>query len=391
VLAIAILAAVGFSVWWYFRAPRAPEPPAVDLSHADPEVARVIQRATSEVKAAPRDANAWGKLGMLLLAHDFDTESRIAFHTAGELNPADYRWPYLEGLTRVLYEPEVGLQTLRRAAELAPPERPEPRLRVAELLLERGDLDATASFASGALSSAMAMRAELILARVAAARGNWQGVLEHTGRCGSDAFCRRAAALLRGHAFAATGEPDKADAEFRAASALPEPPAWPDPVVAEVESRRVGTAAQLDQAADLLEQGRAREAVMVLQTAATQASNSPEPTLRLGQALIRTGDSPTARRVLEGFTIRFPSSVEGWFNLGVARFQTNDIKGATEAFRQTIHLKPDHALAHFNLGHCYRKLGDRPAAKSAFEEALRCRPDYEPSRKAIEKLAEGKD
>jgi cytochrome c-type biogenesis protein CcmH/NrfG len=389
-LAIAVLAALGVGVWWYFRTPM-PEPPVVDLSQADPEVAQVIQRATAEVKAAPRDANAWGKLGMLLLAHDFDTESRAAFRTAAELNPSDYRWPYLEGLTRVLYEPEAGLDTLRRAAELSPADRPEPRLRVAELLIERGELDSASKLASDTLTSGMSTRAELILARVAAARGDWQGVLDHSAKCTTDPRCARAAALLRGQALAARGETASAEAEFRTASTLQEPPAWPDPVVAEVESQRVGTTAMLAHAAELLDRGRAREAMMMLDRVVAKAPNSSEPTLRLGQALIRLGDASTARRMLETHAIRFPTSVEGWFNLGVARFQMDDVKGAAEAFRQAIQLKPDHALAHFNLGHCYRKLGDKPAAKAAFEEALRCRPDHQPSREALDNLASGKD
>ena len=389
-LAVAvILAGAGGGAWWYFRpaADSASEPPAVDLSKADPEVARVIQRATDEVRAKPRDAGAWGKLGMLLLAHDFDTESRAVFHRAAELDPADYRWPYLEGLTRVLYEPEAGLERLRRAAELAPANRPEPRLRVAELLLERGDLAGAASLAERAPGVG---RAELVLARVAAARGDWAAVLSRTDRCASDALCARESALLRGRAFAARGESERADAEFRAAAALREPPAWPDPVVADVESLRGGTAAQLAFAAELIDQGRAPEAVPVIEGVVARAPNSPEPTLLLGRALIRAGNAVAARQVLESYALRFPASVEGWFSLGVARFQTGAVPEAVEAFRQTIRLKSDHALAHFNLGLCHRKLGDKGAAKAAFEEALRCRPDHQPSRDALAELAAGK-
>jgi tetratricopeptide (TPR) repeat protein len=386
---VALISIASGAAWWYFR-PRAPErqPPAVDLSRAEPEVAGAIRGASDRVRAAPRDAAAWGKLGMLLLAHDFEAESRSAFAAAAELDPADYRWPYLEGLTLVLREPEAGLARLRRAAELAPVNRSEPRLRLAELLVERGDLDRAAELARAALAKQPAgARAELVLARVAAARADWPGVLDWAGRCELNPACRRESALLRARALEATGRREEADAAFRAAAELPEPPGWPDPVIAEVESLRVGTRALLARAAALIAEGGATEAAGLLEEAAARAPNDPRPGLLLGQALIQARNAPAARKVLEGYTGRFPSSVEGWFNLGVARFEAGDFAAAADAFRRTTELKPDHALAHFNLGHCRLKLGDKTGAKAEFEAALRCRPDYKSAREALANLA----
>lgn len=382
------LAACGGAAWWYSR-PRdpVPEPPVPDLSRAEPEVAGAVAAATSAVRATPRDAAAWGKLGMVLRAHDFDTESVAAFRTAASLNPDDYRWPYLEGLTLVLFEPGPGLERLRRSADLAPPDRPGPRLRTAEILVERGDLDGAAALAKAVADHP---RAQLVLARVAAARGDWDAVLDHASACGEWPECRRPAALLRGEALAARGDRPGADVEFRRAAGLPEPPPWPDPDVARVKALRVGTAARLADAATLLEQQRVPEALALLRETTQAAPNNPAPALFLGQTLVWAGDPRSARQVLEDFVVRFPDSVEGWFHLGVARFQTSDIRLAADAFRQVTRLKPDHAMAHFNLGHCHLRFGDRPAARAEFEEALRCRPDHHPSREALAKLDAGK-
>ncbi len=387
-LAVLALAAAGGGAWWYFRPGAVPPvPPAVDLSKADPEVVRVVNAALDDVRTKPRDAGAWGRLGMILRAHDFDTDSMSALATAAQLDPTDYRWPYLEGLTRVLFEPGAGLERLRKAAELAPADRPHPRLRVAEVLLERGDLDGATKLAESVPNNT---RAALVLARVAAARGDWQAVLDRTLACANDSDARRDAALLRGQAFAARGENERSAAEFRAADELPPGRTWPDPVVREVEQLRVGTAARLARAAALLDQGNTGAAVLQLEEAVALAPNDPRAPLLLGQALIRNRNAPAARRVLEDFTTRYPDAVEGWFHLGVARFLGDDFAKAADAFRTVVKLKPDHALAHFNLGHCHRKLGDKPAAKTAFEEALRCRPDHQPARDALAELAAGK-
>lgn len=390
-LLLLALALAGGAAWTFW--PRAPDPvpPTIDLSRADPEVTGVINTAVDDVRAKPREAAAWGKLGMLLLAHDFETDAMGVFRTAADLDPNDYRWPYLDGLVRVLFEPDRGLERLRRAAELAPPDRPDPRLKLAELLLERGDLDGAGELAAQALKGAPGTpRAELILARVAAGRGDWALVLTLTRDCANAPGARRAAALLRGEAFAARGERDLAEAEFRRADDAPEDGGWPDPVVAEVERMKVGTAARLVTADRLLEEGRPGEAVALLDDVVRRAPDDAKARLLLGQALVRAGNAPAARGVLENYVTRFPESVEGWFNLGVARFVTGDVSKAADAFRKAIELKPDHALSHFNLGHCYKKLGDKPAAKAAFEQALRCRPDHKPSREALDALAAGK-
>ena len=365
--------------------------PNVDLSHVEPEVAKAINDALDEVRAKPRDAKAWGRLGMYLRAHDFESECLIAFKTASELDPADFRWPYLEGKTLIFVQPEKGLERLRKAAELAPATRPEPRLVVADLLLQRGDLNGAAEQAEAVVKSNRDnARAQLALARVAAGKKDWAAVIECANASSLDSRCRRSAALLRAEAYASRGESENSDAEFRKLATLPESPGWPDPIVEEVESLRVGTSARLAKADDLLNQGRGDEALRLLDQAALASPNSPGPTLKLGQTYILAGQWKEARRVLEPFAIRFPGSVEGWFNLGVARFQIGDVATAAEAFRETLRLKSDHARAHFNLGHCHRKLGDKSLAKTEFEEALRCKPDYEAVRQAIAEINAGK-
>jgi tetratricopeptide (TPR) repeat protein len=388
-IALCGLAAAG-TYWYYSSGDADPQPPAVDLSRAEPEVASAVTAALASVRESPRDAERWGRLGMCLRAHDFDTDSIDAFRTAARLDPSDYRWPYLEGLTLVLYQPVPGLECFRRAAALAPSSRPEPRLKVAELLLERGEAGAE-EFAAAVLETEPGNgRAHLVLARAAAARGDWPAAFERATRALADPAARRPATLLRGQAHAARGEREKAEAEFRAAAALPDVGSRVDPVVAEVERLRVGTNARVAAASQLIAEGRGRDAIAILDEAARAAPNSPEPALKLGETLILAQNPAGARRVLEAFTVRFPESVEGWFQLGVARFQTSDVAQAREAFRQAIALKPDHALAHFNLGHCHRKLGDAVAARAAFGEALRCRPDYRAAREAIAELDKSK-
>src|SRR5262249_35181987 len=53
--------------WW-----RGPPPPAVERSGLDPAAAKAVDEATAAVERSPRSAAAWGHLGMVLQAHDFN-------------------------------------------------------------------------------------------------------------------------------------------------------------------------------------------------------------------------------------------------------------------------------------------------------------------------------
>src|SRR5579859_5972390 len=92
---VGILFVVPVGLWlWWARTPR-PEPPRPDLSDADPQVVEAIEEARQAVLHAPRSASAWGRLGMVLRAHDFGEEANTCFAHAEQLDPNEPRWPYL--------------------------------------------------------------------------------------------------------------------------------------------------------------------------------------------------------------------------------------------------------------------------------------------------------
>lgn len=379
-----LLALAGVGAYFALRPP-APVPPPIDLARVDPEVADAVRAALSGTSARPRDAAAWGKLGMVLRAHDFDRDCLAAFRTAAELDPKDYRWPYLDGLTRVLHDPDAGLERLLRAAELAPANRPDPRLRAAEALLERGELDRAAELAEGVMKVKSNPRATLVLGRVAAARGDWAAALARADELAPVGECARAAYLLRGEALAGRGLRAEADGAYARAAELPEL-GWSDPDVDDVRALAVGSNARVDRARDLIRRGRAAEAVPLLRG----AGRSPDVTVLLAQVLLRGGQPDAARAELTALVAAHPDSVEVWFNLGLARAVLEEYAPAADAFARVTALKPDHTLGHFNLGVCKKKLGDRPGARAEFAAALTCNPGHKPSRDALAELDAGK-
>lgn len=172
---LASLLLVGWLLWWY-ASPR-PVPPEVDISAADPAVAEAIRTARAAVLAQPTSGALWGRLGMVLRAHDFADEANACFAQAERLEPREGRWPYLRGLTLVLTDPPAGLACLRRAVACMPDE-PAPAYRLIEVLLEQGHLDEAGRLLSRLIANQPENpRGLLLQARLFAARADWAAAL----------------------------------------------------------------------------------------------------------------------------------------------------------------------------------------------------------------------
>jgi tetratricopeptide (TPR) repeat protein len=325
---------------------------------------------------------------MVLRAHDFEAECVQALREAERLDPTDPRWPYLQGLTLLLARPDDGIACLRRAVDRSRADRPEPRLRLAEALFDRGQADEAESFARSVGEANP--RAAMVLARVSSARGNWADVLRLIEPHRDDPACQKKAALFRGQAFCRTGRQEEGEAELRRAAQLPEDALFDDEYVLEVMRLQVGHAAELSESSELMANGRAAEAVPILEPAVRRSPGAVEPRLLLGRSLLLANDAAAARRELLLLTKSHPESVDGWFHLGVAELTLGDPAAAAAAFTTVVRLKPDHALGYFNLGHARKRMGDRAGAIAAFEQALVCRPDHEPSRILLKELREGR-
>jgi tetratricopeptide (TPR) repeat protein len=379
-----VLALAGGAWLWFASLP--PTPPDPDLAGADPEAVAAIAAARAAALQSPRSAAAWGRLGMVLRAHDFGPDANRCFAVAERLDPRQPRWPYLHGLTLLLTDPEAGIPRLQRAVDLCGDRPLAPRLRLAETLLARGRLDEAERHLRQALQREPDNpRVHLGLARLALHREQPAVAAEHLAAVGDNPLSLKAARILRLEAERLAGRPVAA-AAARAAAALPDDPPWPDPFVEEVEALQVGLQARLARADVLLRQGRAEEALAVLGETAARYPESARPRLALGQALIQTRHPEAAERELRRATELEPELVEAWFDLGVALSLQEKAGAAAECFRRTVRLKPDHGLAHYNLGQCLKVLGDRAGAVQAFGAAVRARPDYEPALRELRAL-----
>jgi tetratricopeptide (TPR) repeat protein len=390
VVMVGIGIGIGLGVWWRPRTPPAPEPPRPDMTEVDPEVAEAIKAAQERVRQQPRNGTTWGRLGMVFRAHDFAEESSRCFREAERLDPREARWPYLLGLTLVMTDPDAGVPCLERAVELCGDHPLAPRLRLAEVLLERGRLDEAQKHLDRARRRERDNpRVQLGLGRLALLRGQWQTALEHLENCLEDEHSRRLAHTLRAEAWTRLQQPEQARADQQQASQAPEDILWPDPYVDETLELQCGLRFRLRQAVVLFKSQRQSEAVQLMEETVSRYPQSGEPSLLLGDLWRQLGRMEQAEQALQHSVLADPESADAWFCLGTVQGLKRP-REAADSFRRAIRFKPDHALAHFNLGLCLKELKDRPGAAEEFRAALRCRPDHTPSRQALEELEKKK-
>ncbi|HWG46983.1 MAG TPA: tetratricopeptide repeat protein [Gemmataceae bacterium] len=359
-------------VAWY-RRPAVPDPPEIppDL---DPIVRATIEKSRAQVLASPRAAPAWGRLGMVLVAHDFPDEGIACFAQAERLDTQEPRWPYLLGITLAQRDLDAALPHLRRAVECGGDVPTALRVRLAGVLLERGCLGEAEEQYRRTLQATSDPWAELGLARVLHQRGDWQGSLNHLGNSARSPFTRKASRSLLAEIHERLNDRAAVEDDLRQLAQLPPDLPLSDPFVDELYRTLVGMKSSCARANTLLDLGRSGEALTLLEHTVRDYPQEEFPWLTLGMARARSGNLAGAEEALRTATRLAPQSVESQFSLGLVLFRRFKRAEAAACFRRVVQLKPDSAEGYYNLANCLNRQGDRAGAIEALQAAIRCNP-----------------
>ena len=366
---------------------RSPRPPPVATEGLDPVVARLIEGALRDVRAAPRSGDTWGRLGSTLMHYDFLPEARFCFDQAEKFSPGNPRWPYLHALIVLPRYPAEATPLLRRAVASCG-ERPDmPRLQLAQWLAEHGDAaEAEQHFQTLLRLTPNHPPALLGLVRLRRAQGRLEECRGFLDRCLDDPHTAKAAHALLAQVRQALGDTAGAETASRQSASLPADVPWPDPFWTEASAFRVGRKALLQDATVLLDHDEFSAALQVLAGVTRDYPDDDEAWYLTGWALNRAQRAAEAERPLREHLRRSPQSPKGHAQLAVSLLNQKRYAEAVDVLEAALKLKPTWRELHFNLGYACAQLGRNDEAIRHLRDALALDPNHVPTYVALAEL-----
>ncbi len=321
---------------------------------AAPVQDRVRERYSSLMRrmenGTPPDerGNAYGELGLVLMAAGYDDTAASCYLNAQALVPNAVRWPYYLGhLYRIKGEPAKAAESFERVLELRPTDL-ATLVWLGEMYFDEGRPEAAEPLFIQALSREPGSAAALSgVGRAALARQDYARAAEYLERALS--VDPRALSLHNSIAMAyqRLGELDKAGAHLQQLGSGK--PTLPDPLMQEYEQLLQDTSASEIRGMRALEDGRLEEAADSFRKGLELAPHDPVLLHRLGMALFMAGDT----------------------------------RGAVEQFEEALRWSPEFPEAHFGLGMILNVNGRPSEAIERFSAALTHQPDYLEARLAL--------
>ncbi|MEZ5063587.1 MAG: tetratricopeptide repeat protein [bacterium] len=347
------------------------EPPAYPTEDTEPQVVSALAAARAAVVSSPGAADAWGRYGILLDAHDLYGPAATCYRAAHGLAPDAFDWLYLLARVEELggAEPDVYLPELEQALAIRPEYAPG-EVRLGEALLRAGRAaEAAAHFRRAT---------ELDPGLAAAFRGLGRALLGTEDVEGARAALERSVALqpddgaawgFLAQVLVRAGARDEARAAQTKSRELEPKHVYWDPVLARIGDAGLSADQCLRRGRERLAAGNAAAAVPDLEIAKTVRPDDAQVAALLAGALARSGRPAEAReeyRRALGLREDYP---EAHRDLAALLVRTGEFLPAAEHYRRAEELEgADSALVAARAA-ALAQGGDPAAAVKEFARA----------------------
>ncbi len=358
---------------------RLPDLPKLAIANFLPEVRSQVQDAYDAARHHPEDAEASGKLGMLLDLYDRPDQASVCYERAHQLDATSFKWLYYLGsiLAKQGKHAEAAV-TLREVLRLNPEYLPA-RLKLAENLLVAGEIDASdAVYSEIVKKSPDVAEAYYGLGRIAAARGNPTAAAE-SFRKACELFPAYGAAhyaLAQAEVKLGKSEESQQQLALFTKNKTIVPPV-DDPLRDEMRKLDMAGRSHLERGFQLEQVGRVEDAI-----AETEKALQLDPSLvRAHINLIilygRTGNLDKAEEHYQAVVKLDPNQFpDAHYNHGVLLTQEGKLDEAEREFRRALEIDPSYADAHNNLGYLLERQGRLAEAGDEYKKAIEAKPDF---------------
>ena len=343
----------------------------------EPVVGEQIRSAYDQALHHTSDAEAVGRLGMILQCYGKYEPAEVCYRRARGLAPQTFRWAYYLGnIEAWLGRNQDAIKNVREALSLDGNYN-FARVRLGQLLFESGDTQQSLTiFEESIHRNPRLAAAHLGLGRVLAARGDWPAAIQSYRRaCGI--FQNDAAAhYALGLAYRKIGDAAQAHEQlelyerFKETSQPSE-----DPLMDDVKSLYAGGLTHLAKASSLAREGKTKEAAAEFESALQVNPRLIMAHVNLIAMYGELGQFDKAERHFREAGTLDPGWAEAYYNWGLLLMRRGKTVEANEAFRKAIAVNPHYADAHVQLGQLLDDSGRTIEAQQHFRLALEDAPN----------------
>ncbi len=371
-------------------------------------VAQLIDKTRASLEKKLNSAEAWGRLGMVSHAHGLLQPAIVCYQQAANLDPGDYRWPYLAASALRNSNRTDAIAYYAEALKLKSNDY-VLAVTYADTLTRNGQYEDARALYKAALPINEAQSFALIgLARIAyidndlvEAQTHLQNARQidpndreiytllaqvHMG-LGNEAAAKESEWLARTYphakvldapiieamrsfaetagAFVARGKRKTELGDYRGSESA----------FRQVLARRPGLAFDYGNLANVLaRQGQYAEALGYFERGLKINPNNVEMLSNQSLALMADGQLDHAGKKLTKAIELDPNYGHAHFNLGVLRYRQRNYGEAVEHFRDTLSTNPSLTQAYLNLGTTYAEMGKFRAAIDVWKQLERIQP-----------------
>jgi tetratricopeptide (TPR) repeat protein len=355
-----------------------PDLPPVDLTQFPAVVQEQIREAYTAARANPHDADANGRLGMLLDLYKRRESAEIWYDRARQLDPVAFRWLYYLGsLQSALGKRAEATDTMRAALRLSPDYLPA-RLKLAENLLATGDWEEAAGiYETMVKEHPDVAEAYYGIGRIQAANGNLAAAKEAYQRA-CELFPAYGAAhygLAQIYRKLGDGPSSEKHLKLHAENKTLVPPI-PDPLRDEMRALDRGAPSLLQRGISFQDAGRIEDAIAEHEKA---LEFDPDYVLAHTNLIILYGRTKQPQKAEEHFqaAVRInPNSADSYYNHGVVLFEQRRYVEAEVMFQKALEINPFHPQAFHNLGFMREQQGRLDEALEFYRKAVERQPNY---------------
>jgi len=313
--------------------------------------------------------DAYGRLGMLLLAATYVDAAEASLLNAQTLLPDDGRWPYYLGRVHEANgDLEASAASYRRAVDLRPDDL-ATRMLLANVLFAQGELDAAARIYSQALDRHPdAPAAQVGLGRVALTRREYAGAAARFEQALAVAPWATAVHYPLALAYRGLGDTERAEAHLQRQGDVEA--RSPDPLRQELDELLESANAYNIRGGRALDAGNYRAAADLFRRGLELDPDDPSLRQRLGVALFQLGDVAGAVEAFERVVRTTPEHTEAQFSLGVVRADQGRHREAIDHLSTVLQHEPAYIQARVQLANVLARSERADEALSHYERAL---------------------